>query len=84
MARRAGASAKALHQADALLAQAMSLAVGAADGDPAAATDEASAREHDRDEHLHEARKAYKRARYAVEVFVPREGAPARGAWSRP
>ena len=62
----------------------MSLAVGAADRDPAAATDEASAREHDRDEHLHEARKAYKRARYAVEVFVPREGAPARGAWSRP
>ncbi|HEX8347636.1 MAG TPA: CYTH and CHAD domain-containing protein [Actinoplanes sp.] len=31
-----------------------------------------------RDEHLHEARKAYKRARYAVEVFVPTVGKPAK------
>ncbi len=32
----------------------------------------------DRDHHLHEARKAYKRARYAVEVFVPSVGEPAK------
>ena len=32
----------------------------------------------DRDHHLHEARKAYKRARYAVEVFVPSMGEPAK------
>lgn len=32
----------------------------------------------ERDEHLHEARKAYKRARYAVEVFVPTVGKPAK------
>jgi CHAD domain-containing protein len=31
-----------------------------------------------RDEHLHEARKGYKRARYAVEVFVPTVGKPAK------
>jgi CHAD domain-containing protein len=31
-----------------------------------------------RDEQLHEARKAYKRARYAVEVFVPGVGKPAK------
>jgi CHAD domain-containing protein len=30
------------------------------------------------DAELHEARKAYKRARYAVEVFVPSEGKPAK------
>jgi CHAD domain-containing protein len=31
-----------------------------------------------RDERLHEARKAYKRGRYAVEVFVPAVGKPAK------
>jgi CHAD domain-containing protein len=31
-----------------------------------------------RDEQLHDARKAYKRARYAVEVFVPTVGGPAK------
>ncbi|HEU4346719.1 MAG TPA: CHAD domain-containing protein, partial [Actinoplanes sp.] len=31
-----------------------------------------------RDEPLHEARKAYKRARYAVEVFIPSVGKPAK------
>jgi CHAD domain-containing protein len=33
---------------------------------------------HHRDERLHESRKAYKRARYAVEVLGPRAGKPAR------
>jgi CHAD domain-containing protein len=32
----------------------------------------------DDDEHLHEARKEYKRARYAVEVFAPAVGKPAK------
>jgi CHAD domain-containing protein len=71
-------AAKALHRADALLYEAVSPAERAAESDAAAGSGEASSREHDRDEHLHEARRAYKRARYAVEVFVPREGAPAR------
>jgi CHAD domain-containing protein len=41
-------------------------------------SDDADSQELEREEQLHEARKAYKRARYAVEVFVPLEGAPAR------
>jgi CHAD domain-containing protein len=44
--------------------------------DAAAGTDARDTTE--RDEHLHEARKAYKRARYAVEVFVPTVGKPAK------
>jgi CHAD domain-containing protein len=39
---------------------------------------EESDRAPDRDHQLHEARKAYKRARYAVEVFVPSVGEPAK------
>jgi CHAD domain-containing protein len=35
------------------------------------------------DEHLHEARKAYKQARYAVEVFAPTGGKPAKKLVSR-
>ena len=33
---------------------------------------------HGEDHELHEARKAYKRARYAVEVFAPEAGRPAK------
>jgi CHAD domain-containing protein len=55
----------ALAKADALLDAA---------GSPARAD---TGTEH-RDEHLHEGRKAYKRARYAVEVFVPTVGKPAK------
>jgi CHAD domain-containing protein len=53
---------KALRKADGLLADA----------------DEAEGGSAERDEHLHEARKAYKAARYAVEVFVPSAGKPAK------
>ncbi|HLL65407.1 MAG TPA: CYTH and CHAD domain-containing protein [Micromonosporaceae bacterium] len=63
-----------LRRADDLLDQATAPAGAAQEADPEAASD----REHDRNEHLHDARKAYKQARYAVEVFVPLEGAPAR------
>lgn len=64
-------AAEALHRADVLLDQAIAASSGARD-------DEAADRRHDGDENLHDARKAYKRARYAVEVFAPAEGAPAR------
>jgi CHAD domain-containing protein len=59
---------KALAKADALL--------DAAAG--SAGTDHDGTGTAERDEHLHEARKAYKRARYAVEVFVPTVGKPAK------
>lgn len=60
---------KALAKADGLL--------DAASRPPAGGGDE------HRDEHLHDARKAYKQARYAVEVFVPQVGAPAKGLAAR-
>ena len=73
-------AAKALARADALLDKAMAPAPAGTGprSDTAKTPQDASAQEHDRDEHLHDARKAYKRARYAVEVFVAREGTPAR------
>jgi CHAD domain-containing protein len=43
-----------------------------------AAADEHAAGTPEREERLHDARKAYKRARYAVEVVAPEEGQPAR------
>jgi CHAD domain-containing protein len=43
-----------------------------------AAADEREAGTPEREELLHDARKAYKRARYAVEVVAPEEGDPAR------
>jgi CHAD domain-containing protein len=52
-------------------------AVRRADGRLAAA-DEHAAGTPEREERLHDARKAYKRARYAVEVVAPEEGDPAR------
>ncbi|HEX8630533.1 MAG TPA: CYTH and CHAD domain-containing protein [Catenuloplanes sp.] len=69
-------AARALRQADDLLDQATAAPAEHPD-DGSTDTDPAEQRHH-RDEKLHDARKAYKQARYAVEVFAPREGAPAR------
>jgi CHAD domain-containing protein len=64
-------AARALRRADRMMDE----AVAVADSEPG---DDAAEHEHERDERMHAARRAYKRARYAVEVFVPGKGARVR------